>query len=507
MSDLSIFTRTSPLTALFGNSGTIRTRRSIDNVAASDPAGAADLQAQQAPASPDLGDGSSISPALKAIYAMLGPATGTMASMVQDGADAGAFDTTDKFNAWLTAKTEAAKKAPSIYELQAQNALTDSKAAQALADYERANPTPKPSLLTAQQYPGVELPEVPTNVQSRPNGIASLGAGIAGLIAPQFAGRFAAEALQGAITANARENAVRQQQYQLKLQQSLLRHQDDIRQADAQAEVDAQNARTKNTFTAQEHSDNLKAAVDSLNAAKLRGEAGNLQAYGQQDREAKALDAQAEVLHADLQASIADAKDKQERALRAANGLSSLTEHMLTIQARQDALKQSAAKQAADQADKAEGRALQQKQINRQEAHDKATEDIQRSHLTIEQKNSALRALEIQYQHEDKGLDRQQRATSEGRQGTMLHETPQMKAAWTDIDLHKKDLQEAKKNYASSPGADTLKKRDDALIAYNRARQIYMDLGNKARADIDAHRLPGMPPPVLSGPGFSLTPR
>lgn len=470
-----------------------RARRSVANVAASDPATAAALASAASPpvAPPATGDG--ISPIMRDLFSQLSPAMATMSAMVKDGADAGAFDDTDKMNAWLVAAQAAAAKAPSVYELQAKQALTDSKASQALSDYERANPTPRPQLLTAQQYPQLQLPEVPTNVQPRPNGVASLGAGIAGLIAPQYAGRFASEALSGAIAATARENDLRKQQYQLNLQQSLLKHQDEIRQADAQAEVDAQNARANNTYTAAQHSDNLKAAVDSLNAAKLSGEAGNLSAYAQQDTAAKQLQIKADQLGTELKSAQQDAKDKRDAAIRASSVITGLADHMLTIQGRSDALKQQAAKQAQDQQNTEADRAQKQQQIDRQGAHDKAQEDIQRSHLSIEDKNSALRALEIQYTHQDRQDALKQKNSAEGRASVMHHETPEELSAKTDMEYLKGLAQAAMKTANANPQNDDLKRAGIAAQAeYNKARKNYQDIGNAAR-DADRHRLPGMP--------------
>lgn len=174
---------------------------------------------------------------------------------------------------------KVASSGPSPLALQADNYLTQAKAATSLADFMKSNPIAPPELQQAQNVSPLSLPEVPQNVQPSANPVASLGAGIAGLFAPRSAGAFGAAALQGAITANDKLNAAKRQQYQFDLQQSLVKHEDDVRRADAQARIDAQNAAVKNAYSAEEHADNLKQAVERSNASQLEGQAGNLKAF------------------------------------------------------------------------------------------------------------------------------------------------------------------------------------------------------------------------------------
>ncbi len=258
----------------YAGSGTIRTRRSIDNVAASDPQGAADLQAQQMqqanavpPAAPEVVNPSQVT------------ARDTMKNLMLFLADKVKGGDVRAIDAAMADLNKAAASGPSPLALQADNYATQAKAATSLADWMAQNPQAAPQLQTVQSVPGLSLPGVPDNVQPTANPIASLGAGIAGLFAPRAAGAFGAAALQGAITASDKLNAAKRQQYQFDLQQSLLKHEDDVRRADAQARIDAQNAAVKNAYSAEQHADNLKQAVQRADASQLTGQAGNLKAF------------------------------------------------------------------------------------------------------------------------------------------------------------------------------------------------------------------------------------
>lgn len=257
----------------YAGSGTIRTRRSIDNVAQSDPQGGADLQAQQmqqpAPTAP---------PALAGSSTNLNPldVMNDLFVRLHDKVKGGDIKAIDDEIASLN---KTASSGPSPLSLQMNNLLTQARSANSLADWLKNNPQAAPELQHAQNVSPLQLPEVPQNVQPTANPIASLGAGIAGLFAPRSAGAFGAAALQGAITATDKLNAAKRQQYQFDLQQSLLKHEDDVRRADAQARIEAQNAAVKNAYSADQHADNMKQAVLRSDASQKEGSAGNLKAF------------------------------------------------------------------------------------------------------------------------------------------------------------------------------------------------------------------------------------
>lgn len=456
-----------------------------------------------------------LSPALQSIFSSLTPAIGTLSAIVAQGADAGKFDSTQSLTKYMAALEEAAKKAPSVYELQAKNTLQESKAAGAMAEFEKANPLQSPQMLTAPQYAPLQLPGVPNDVQPRPNRIASLGAGIAGLFAPRAAGRFASEALSGAIAATDRENAARKQKYQLDLQQSLLKHTEAVRQSDAQAEIDAQNNKLTNAFSAEQHGEKLKSAFDTFNAAKLKGEAGNLELFAKGDVEAKALKLKADQLGLQLEAAEKDAKDKRDAAIRAAGSLGQVAEHFATLQQHYEALDETKKKDAAAAADKAEQTKIRQANEARQERHDQEAEAIQRSRMSIEEKNSALRALEINNAHQDRLRGQDLKGQSD-RSSNMHHKGPLELSADEDMRVTGAIYEAARKAYVNNPEGTGLKEASqDAERRYNRARENATKVGDAAIAAEKTDRkkgrvgLPGMPSggAVLSGPGFSLTPR
>src|ERR1700733_11366135 len=161
------------------------------------------------------------------------PITGGMSpadllnNLITTGLQHGAYDSSKDFEQYLQ-KLQEASQATSPLELQAQQLTEQAKAARGYADYSQANPVPPPQQFTAPDRVPLVLPGVPKNVQPSPNPIASLGAGIAGLFAPRAAGLFGAEALSGAITATNRLNAANAEKYKFDLEQSLLRHQDEV---------------------------------------------------------------------------------------------------------------------------------------------------------------------------------------------------------------------------------------------------------------------------------------
>lgn len=257
MSDWGLSTIPSPLPALFANSGA--------RPAAVDPNAAPAGVPVAAPPVAGAGLPDSARDVMKNLMVYL-------AQKVKGG-DVASIDAT------MADLNKVAATGPNPLTLQANNLLDQAKAANGIADFMKNNPQAPPELQTAQNVSPLSLPEVPQYVQPSANPVASIGAGIAGLFAPRAAGAFGAAALQGAITATDKLNAAKRAEYQQQFQQSLVQHEDDVRRADAQARIDAQNSALKNAYSAEQHTDNLKEAVERSNASQLSGQAGNLKAF------------------------------------------------------------------------------------------------------------------------------------------------------------------------------------------------------------------------------------
>lgn len=393
----------------------------------------------------------------------------------------GSYDSTEDFNKLQQALLKASA-AKSPYELQADNALLQATEENKLADYMKNNPLAPPEQYKAPDSVGLSLPGVPTNVQPHPNGIASLGAGIAGLFAPRAAGRFGAEALSGAIQAAQRENAARREKYQFELQQSLVKHQDAVREADAKARVEAQNTALKNTYSAEQHNDNLKTAVERMNAAVKSGEAGNLRKFIEGDKEAQQSKGQAQFLEQKIKTSSEQAKEALDRAARSAE-----------LQLKIDEQKQIAAQRAQERADvlaenvRKDKAAEQQRKDTEAEniRKDRAAERDRQDRIGMENARLSEERRYHDIEHGDRlrGQDlTYQEKQNSSRGSVMHHETPEEYAAKIDIKPHETEMNEARKALAAKPDSKPLQiAYRNAQIGYNRARQNYMDLSNKAR--------------------------
>lgn len=423
---------------------------------------------------------------------------------------------------------KVASSGPSPLTLQANNMLSQAKSANSLADFMKNNPQAAPELQAAQPTPGLSLPEVPQYVQPTANPIASLGAGIAGLFAPRAAGAFGAAALQGAITANDKLNAAKRQQYQFELQQSVLKHEDDVRRADAQARIDAQNAAVKNAYSAEQHADNLKEAVERSNASQLEGQAGNLQAFIAGSGPADAAKAKiAQLVEARKQAS--------QEQIQAYKTLADVSSSVAQTDLEDQKLRQSGAQfQQSQQA--ASQKAAQEMQ--RYDADRKSREDIARQRANIDvqlgNQSNATALLRITTEHNDNVARLKQQAIDNGQplKDPKTYETmaaqQTMDNAAARLKLAEKELNAPSLGNPNSVGSNAsnddkqaaVHKRqlevDYAQKQYDIATQQFLEAGRAARAqqnnsyaDPDTGRLKrkvqGLP--VLSGPGFQLIPR
>lgn len=419
----------------------------------------------------------------------------------------------------------ASDPAANPLNLQAQQMLTQAKQANSLADFMKNNPQAAPELQHAQNVPGLSLPGVPQYVQPTANPVASLGAGIAGLFAPRAAGAFGAAALQGAITATDKLNAAKRQEYQFQLQQSLVKHEDDVRRADAQARIDAQNAAVKNAYSAEEHADNLKQAVERSNASQLEGQAGNLKAF-------IAGSAPAEAAQARLKQLADKRKQAEQVQIQATKSVVDLGTTVAQLQQEDDKLNQN-----ADQYRQTREAAQQKLQadLNQRIADRDSREKIANNRNVLDAKLGAMTDDRIRYgynlEHSDRVAKLEQDAINSGSvlKDPKTYETMAAQAMMDTAAQRLKDAQQQlnapsinNPNFnprkADDPGMTNKRQKEVeyAQRQFDMARQQFLETGAAARTRVQQElqgvnttaskqKVKGLP--VLSGPGFQLIPR
>lgn len=376
--------------------------------------------------------------------------------LLTTGLQHGAYDSSKDFEAYLQ-KLQEASQATSPLELQAQQLTEQAKAARGYADYSQANPLPPPQQFTSPERSPLQLPGVPQNAQPSPNPIASLGAGLAGLFAPAAAGMFGAEALSGAITATNRLNAANNEKYKFDLEQSLLKHQDDVAREDAQAKVKAQNTALTNAYTAEQHSANLEAAKARFEAAQLDGEAGNVKKFVEGNKPAELAKAQGEAIREKIDVLTKQSENEMNRITRAAELLVHNDELLSLERDRQD-------KAEADRKEKA--REFDSREKENEYYHRESIKA--REKIAHDSDFTRLQAAHI-------------RANESGRAGTMHHKNPEEESAWQDVQ---KTSREATHQWnrvtapaTNDPDIDNPRKRyqdaTEAQQAYENAKTAY----------------------------------
>jgi hypothetical protein len=420
----------------------------------------------------------------------------TLSKLLQDGLKRGAYDSTADFEKYLKL-LDTASTGKSKDEFDAEQMLEQAKGLRAQADYMAANPLAPPSLESAPNYPQLQLPGVPTDVQPHPNGVASLGAGLAGLFAPRASGRFGASALQGAIAATVKANEARQQKYKFDLQQSLLKQQEAVREEDARKAVEAQNNKLTNAYSAATHSENLQSGLDRLKAAQIEGTAGDLKKWVEGNKPAELAKAQAAALSEQIDQKQKEADKALDRANRAAALQEQLEkEHRLTLDAQQKAADREAEERRKVREDAAKE---QDRRLDRQVKVEGMSE-TRREHDLMERDRSAnrsLRATEIGLSHMDRMATQKEthnyheaeievRYQANQNSGKMFHHTPEMDAALMDANVWKQRYEAASKLADASPSDPEKRKLADRIQAgYNRARTTYMKISNKAQSDAE----------------------
>jgi len=400
-----------------------------------------------------------------------------------------------------------------------------------LAEYEAAHPLPAPELATFREVGSLQLPEVPSDVKPHPNAIASFGAGIAGLFAPVAAGRFGASALAGAIDAAGRETAARKQKYQFDLQQSLLKHEEEVRRVDAEAQVESENNRVRNQFSVADHAQRLEASRDQYEAERIKGTAGDLRAYVLGNHDADVAAARAAALKEQIEILAKEAQGARDTLLRAGTLQASLDKEQrlaADAKAKMDLEKGKAAQTAKFQTATIEQRKQAEADRIAMEASRFAMED---AHFKT---TTGLRQQEIGLAHQDR-IRGQDLSFAKGTAGGLMHhQTPEEKDTENDLHEAQKYLDYAKRqlqspsvtnpNYvaptttnAEEQRAALLRRRDDVARAaadVEKAKKYHQQAIEASRkAESERRRIdpklpyfPGSPGggPIDSGPGYHL---
>lgn len=429
------------------------------------------VQPQQPPAQPVPGQAPAGAPAPVDSRALLD-------QIIQMGNKQGAYDSTADFEKYLKL-LQTAGTAKSPQELQAEQLTAQATYEHNTADYEKNNPLAPPSYLKSPEYSELKLPGVPENVQPHPNGIASLGAGIAGLFARRAAGRFGAEALSGAIQAAARENDARKQKYQFELQQSLLKHQEEVRRTDAQARIDASNNAMKNAFTVDQHTEQMKGAIEGMHANMLDAEAGSLKKFVEGNKEAEQAKAQASVLDQMIEAKQKQSKEALDRSAKAAEMLARLDE--------QKSIADERAKTAADAEAERVRHAKETEAQAKANAAEKAKQDQISEHDRLFRESMEQNRLREEHDYHQselgvriRGQDLEtQRSENSSRGATMHHKTAEESMAETDVGKLKTRAEAAWKRYDASPNPQLKREAQSLDATYNKARQNYIDIYNR----------------------------
>jgi len=381
-------------------------------------------------------------------------------SLITTGLQHGAYDSSKDFEQYLQ-KLQQASQATSPLELQAQQLTEQAKAARGYADYSQANPLPPPTPFTAPDRAPLVLPGVPQNAQPSPNPIASLGAGIAGLFAPAAAGLFGAEALSGAITATNRLNAANNEKYKFDLEQSLLKHQDDVAREDAQAKVKAQNTALTNAYTAEQHSANLEAAKARFEAETLDGKAGALRPFIDGDRKAKLAEAKGKA----IQEEIGAAQEEEKTRVQVLERAGSLVAQMESIKARE-------AKEARDSADRQDKAEADRKEKAREfDSREKENEYYHRESIKAREQiahDSDFTRIEAAHI----------RANASGSRAGMHHKNPDEELAMSDVTKTRQEstMQWRHVDDLKKAGLDARGAYEDAQMAqqaYENAKTAY----------------------------------
>lgn len=420
-------------------------------------------------AAPDATQPPSIRSGGKSALDLMNEITAYLGDKIQGGDVKSLYTEIDRLN-------DVAAKGPSPLSLQVKDMLTQAKSANDLADFMKNNPQAVPELQHAQNVNPLQLPEVPQYVQPTANPVASLGAGIAGLFAPRAAGAFGAAALQGAITANDKLNAAKKQQYQLEFQQSLVKHEDDVRAADAQARIDAQNAAVKNAYSAEEHADNMKQAVLRADASQKEGSAGNLKDFITGSAAADAAKAQRDQLTERV-------KQAESLRLQSVKTFADVAGTIGQLNTERDKLNQNADQYRQDR------EAAQQKlqaDLNQRIADRDSREKIASNRNVLDANLGALNDDRIRYgynlEHSDRVAKLEQDAINSG---SVLKDpkTYETMAAQAMMDTAADRLKEATKQLnapsINNPNFKTSYKDRDEEKAYTHKRQLEVDYAQK----------------------------
>lgn len=157
----------------------------------------------------------------------------------------GAIRASQPFPAQGGSLLEQSLGAPTQSDYAAAQARARSTGAGELAQRLQGIPVAQPGLATMPDVPALSLPQPPQRQTPQANPLASVAAGILGLVSPINAGEFGAEALHGALQANQRQYEDALTRYQQDYQRTYAEHEDTLKRAEMQQRVDAENRALK----------------------------------------------------------------------------------------------------------------------------------------------------------------------------------------------------------------------------------------------------------------------
>jgi hypothetical protein len=177
-----------------------------------------------------------------------------------------------------------------------------------------SGPVPQQEPDSPIDLPRLSLPQAPHYQQASigdVNPMASVGAAIAGLIAPAYAGELTAAALHGAIQKVDRKNALVDREYDQAFQRQVALNREQIRRAEDQARIDHENKQVKYENAREVFADTMRRAKDAGNRYTVEGEGKAFTELNKRSATARASEAGAMALK-----NILDQRFKDKEALQ-----------------------------------------------------------------------------------------------------------------------------------------------------------------------------------------------
>lgn len=332
----------------------------------------------------------------------------------------------------LQQKLKAASAGRTQNDLAADLLRTRADALKKLGIAEADIPMLKAPVYEQPEIPPLVLPNAPTPTQPHANGLATLAAGILGIVDPQAAGQFMSSALDGSIEANERQKADNQRLFENQTRIAQAKHLDDIQRADRKLEIDRLNKEGQARYSIEEFQRKLESAQRASQEGELREEADVRTKFEKETAPARVAAIEAEGLKEKL-----DRELKQSEALTRSVG--TLSENAARIEEREAAAKEAAAGRAAALKEKTEH---DKTVAAERERHDKAIEQ-ERHQRDVDYKAIQTEANNIR------------RAHGGGRGGSMIHETPEERHARIEFESNQRIYEFAQKQSMAPSAGDT----------------------------------------------------